>query len=434
MSRRRGATVPLGGLLLVGLVLAVAGCDGADEPGSGDAEEPTGEGEDTAPGDDAEDGDDGSTDDPANGDGGAEPGEDGSDASSDERERDPRLDVAVELTEVAAMDSPTAGAVGPDGTLHLAERAGTVHRLDADGLGEPVVDLSEQVTVDGERGLLGLAFAADGSELYLSWTDGDGDTVVTAAPVEDGRVRGEEQRTVFTHEQPYANHNGGHLAVGPDGLLYLGLGDGGGAGDPLGAGQDLSTPLGAILRIDPRGGDPYAVPDDNPFVDRDGAAEEIYVYGLRNPWRFSFDRETDDLWIADVGQDRREEINLLAADQAAGANLGWNRMEGTLEFEGSEPDDHVPPIYEYETHGSQGCAVTGGYVYTGRQIPALYGAYLYADSCNGQLRGLIVEDGEVVEQDDLGVDGGQVVSFVEDEDGELYVLDLGGRVLRLDPA
>ncbi len=350
------------------------------------------------------------------------------------RERDPRLDVAVTLTEVATMDSPTAGAVGPDGTIYLAERGGTVHPLTDDGLGEPVVDVSGRTTVDGERGLLGLAFAADGSELYLSLTDTAGDTVLSAVAVEDGEVVADDERTVFTLEQPYANHNGGDVTVGPDGLLYLGLGDGGGGGDPLAAGQDRSTPLGALLRIDPQGDEPYAVPPDNPFVADEGAADEIYAYGLRNPWRFSFDRETGDLWIADVGQDAREEVNLLPLEEAAGANFGWNLMEGTREFAGPEPDDHVPPIYEYETGGPEGCAITGGFVYTGEAIDELYGAYVYADYCNGLLRGLVVDDGEVVEQADLGVDGGQVVSFVEDADGELYVLDLGGSVYRLDPA
>ena len=352
-----------------------------------------------------------------------------------ERERDPQLDVEVTLTEVATMGSPTAGVAGPDGTLYLAERSGTVHPLTDGGLGEPVVDLSEQTTTDAERGLLGLAVAADGSELYLSWTDTSGDTVVSAVAIDEGQVRADDSRTVFTLEQPYANHNGGDIAVGPDGMLYVGLGDGGGAGDPLEAGQDLTTPLGALLRIDPQGAEPYAVPDDNPFVDADEAADEIFAYGLRNPWRFSFDRETDELWIADVGQDAREEVNLLPFEEAAGANFGWNLMEGTLEFAGPEPDDHVAPIYEYETRGPQGCAITGGYVYTGEAIDELYGAYLYADYCNGLLRALVVDDGgEVVEQADLGVDGGQVVSFVEDADGELYLLDLAGSVYRLDPA
>jgi glucose/arabinose dehydrogenase len=366
-----------------------------------------------------------------------EPDEDPDDGPEEEPDGEvdaPDLSVALELTEVAAMDSPTAGAVGPDGTLHLAERAGTVHPLTDDGLGEAVVDLSAETTTDGERGLLGLAFADDGSELYLSFTDAAGDTRVDAVAVEDGEVDADQRRTVYELAQPYANHNGGDIQIGPDGHLYLGLGDGGGGGDPLEAGQDLSTPLGALLRIDPQGGDPYAVPDDNPFVDQADAAEEIYAYGLRNPWRFSFDPETDELWIADVGQDAREEINVQPVEDAAGANYGWNLMEGTLEFAGSEPDDHVPPVSEYETGGPVGCAITGGYVYRGQAIDELVGAYLYSDYCGGGVYALVVEDGEVVDEAELSVSGQQVVSFTRDADGELYLLDFGGAVHRIDPA
>ena len=346
----------------------------------------------------------------------------------------PDLSVELTLTEVATMESPTAGTVGPDGTLYLAERAGTVHPLTDDGLGEVVVDISAETTTDSERGLLGLAFAPDGSELYLSFTDPDGHTRIEAVAVDDGRIRSDQRRTVFSLQQPFGNHNGGDIQIGPDGLLYLGLGDGGGGGDPLEAGQDLSTPLGALLRIDPLGADPYGVPDDNPFVDDPDAANEIYAYGLRNPWRFSFDPVTDELWIADVGQDEREEVNVQHYRDAAGANYGWNLVEGTLEFAGDEPDDHVPPVYEYETGGPIGCAITGGYVYRGETIPELIGAYLFSDYCGGGLHALVAEDGELVEEARLSVSGEAVVSFAEDADGELYLLDFGGAVHRIDPA
>jgi glucose/arabinose dehydrogenase len=351
-----------------------------------------------------------------------------------ERAPRPDLSVSVTLTEVARMSSPTAGAVGPDGTLYLAERAGTVHPLGEDGIGAAVVDISDRTTTDGERGLLGLAFSADGSELYLSSTDPAGDTLVEAFAVDDGDILASERRTVFTLDQPRANHNGGQVKIGPDGLLYLGLGDGGGRGDPDGAGQDLSTALGSLVRIDPRSATPYAVPDDNPFVDRDDAVDEIFAYGLRNPWRFSFDRDTGDLWIADVGQNEREEVNWAPVGRGAGANYGWNLMEGTREFAGPEPDDHVPPVYEYATRGPEGCAITGGYVYRGAAIDGLAGAYLYSDYCEGLVRGLVLEDGAVVEQGGLGISGSQVVSFAEDADGELYLLDFGGSVQRIDPA
>ena len=339
------------------------------------------------------------------------------------------------LPTIASLDQPIAGAVGPDGVVYLAERAGTVRPFVDGEVGAAVVDISEETSTTSERGLLGIAFAADGSELYLSYTDNDGTTQLEAIAVEGGVIQPDQRRSVFTLEQPAGNHNGGDVRIGPDGLLYLALGDGGGSGDPQGAGQDLTTPLGSIIRIDPLAAQPYTVPDDNPFVDRDGAAPEIFVYGLRNPWRFAFDPVTDDLWIADVGQSEREEINRLPLAEAAGANLGWNLMEGTREFAGPEPDDHVPPIYEYETRGPEGCAVTGGLVYRGSLIPALDGVYLYADYCNGALRGLALDDeGAVAEQIELGVGGEQVVGFATDADGEVLVFDLAGRVHRLEPA
>jgi glucose/arabinose dehydrogenase len=342
------------------------------------------------------------------------------------------LDVPVTLTPVAELDSPTAGTAGPDDALYVAARGGTVHRLDEDGDVPVVLDISDETTTDGERGLLGLAFADDGSELYLSFTDLDGNTVLDAVAVEDDEILPDERRRVLTLEQPYRNHNGGDVRIGPEGLLYLGLGDGGGAGDPVGAGQDLSTPLGSLLRIDPQAAEPYGIPDDNPFVDEE-AAGEIFAYGLRNPWRFSFDRDTGRLWVADVGQDAREEINVVDLDEAAGANFGWSLMEGTLEFDGEEPEDHVAPVYEYDTRGPEGCAVTGGHVYRGQAIPELVGAYLYSDYCEGSIRALVVEGTDVVDQGDLGVGTSSTVAFAEDAEGETYVLDLEGTVARIDP-
>jgi glucose/arabinose dehydrogenase len=347
----------------------------------------------------------------------------------------PDLGVALSLEPVAELDAPVAGALAPDGTLYLADRAGTVHPLTPDGPGEPVLDLSGETSTESERGLLGLAIAADGAHLYVSSTDRAGSSVLTSVPIVDGEIRAEDRRTFFRLEQPYPNHNGGDLHIGPDGFLYYGLGDGGSAGDPLGAGQDLSTPLGALLRLDPEGGDPYAVPADNPFLDVEGAAPEIVAYGLRNPWRFSFDPVSGDVWIGDVGQDRWEEITRIPFDELAGANLGWNLMEGREPFAGEEPPDHVPPVYTYATRGPEGCAVTGGVVYRGDAIPELQGVYLYADSCTGVVRGLVVDaTGELVEQASLGIDGGRVVGFVVDAEGEVLVLDLEGAVRRIVPA
>ncbi len=344
----------------------------------------------------------------------------------------PDLEVPVTLTAVAELGAAIAGAVGPDGTLYLADRSGTVHALEPDGVGAPVVDLSDETTVDSERGLLGLAFAADGSELFVSYTDLAGDSVIEAFAVDDAGIDAERRRTVLTLDQPFGNHNGGDIRVGPDGMLYIGFGDGGGGGDPLDAGQDLTTWLGAMLRIDPSV-DPYQVPGDNPFVGNDDVRDEIFAFGLRNPWRFSFDAETGALWIADVGQNSREEINVLDPVADTGANLGWNLMEGTLPFAGDEPEDHHRPVHEYDTTSAR-CAVTGGEVYRGEAIPELVGAYLYSDYCEGRVRALVVDDGHVVDEGDLGVDAGRVVSFAADARGEVYVLTLEGQVWRLDPA
>ncbi|MFU8839366.1 MAG: PQQ-dependent sugar dehydrogenase [Nitriliruptoraceae bacterium] len=411
--RRRDVAARSVTVLLLGVGLVLAGC-GPQEPDLRAEEPALVEPETGAPGDRPD-----ATGDPV--------------PETDVRPRvAPDLTVALALEPVAELDEPIAGVAAPDGTLYLAARAGTVHVLTPDGPGEAVLDLRSETSTESERGLLGLAVAADGAYLYVSSTDRAGSSVLTSVPLVDGEVRAEDRRTFFRLQQPYPNHNGGDLHLGPDGFLYYGLGDGGSAGDPLEAGQDLTTPLGALLRLDPEGGDPYAVPADNPFLDVEGAAPEIVAYGLRNPWRFSFDPVTGDVWIGDVGQDRWEEITRLPFAELPGANLGWNLMEGLEPFAGEEPDDHVPPVYTYETRGPEGCAVTGGVVYRGAAIPELDGAYLYADSCNGSVRGLVVDaDGDLVEQADLGIDGGRVVAFVIEADGEVLVLDLDGAVRRI---
>ncbi|AKH86023.1 sugar dehydrogenase [Streptomyces sp. CNQ-509] len=340
---------------------------------------------------------------------------------------------AVELTTVAEAKNPSAGTAGPGDTVWIAERAGTVRVLTDSGLGEPVLDISDDTTTNGERGLLGIAFDPEFEHFYVSFTDREGTSTVDEFAVADGAPDPGSRRTVLTQEQPYANHNGGQIAFGPDGMLYIALGDGGAGGDPHDYGQNLDTLLGKLLRIDPGGGDPYAIPEDNPFVDDADARDEIWAYGLRNPWRFSFDAETGDLWIGDVGQNRVEEIDYAPADSAGGENYGWGRMEGSEVFDGEEPANHVPPVHEYGRDGL-GCSVTGGFVYRGEAIPDLAGQYLFSDYCDGTVRALDVENGEVTGESDLGVSGGEVISFVQGGDGELYVLDLGGPVQRLDPA
>ncbi|MEF9520512.1 MULTISPECIES: PQQ-dependent sugar dehydrogenase [Streptomyces] len=354
-------------------------------------------------------------------------------ASADES-RTPGSAAQIALTEVARAQNPTAGAAGPQDTVWIAERAGTVRVLGDDGLGEPVLDISDETTTDGERGLLGLAFDERFAHLYLSYTDLEGTSTVDEFAVQDGTVREDTRRTVLTQEQPESNHNGGAITFGPDGYLYIALGDGGGGGDPQGNGQKLDTLLGKLLRIDPQGGDPYAIPEDNPFADDPDARGEIWSYGLRNPWRFSFDAGSGDLLIGDVGQSDWEEIDWAPASSPGGENYGWSQMEGTHPFRGgTEPANHVPPIHEYDRTGL-GCSVTGGYVYRGEAVPGLAGQYVYSDYCDGTLRSLEIEDGRVTGEHDLGVNGGEVVSFAQDGDGELYVLAIGGTVSRVDPA
>ena len=343
-------------------------------------------------------------------------------------------DVDVELEPVAQLDEPIAMAVRRgDDALYIAERNGVVRALRGGTVDEtPVLDISGNVSTGGERGLLGIAFATGGDGLYVSYTDPNGDSRVDAYPVAgNGAVDADGRRELLAVEQPYPNHNGGNLVVGRDGMLYLGLGDGGAGGDPHANGQDPGTLLGKMVRIDPADG---SAPADNPFVDRDGVRPEIFAVGLRNPWRFSFDRETGDLWVGDVGQNSIEEVSVTRAGESAGRNFGWNVFEGSQPYSGDEqPQGAVLPVVEYPT-GEEGCAVTGGYVYRGAAIPELQGAYLYSDYCGGFVRAVRVRGTEVTDEADLGLPVEQVASFGEDADGELYLLSLDGRVDKIVPA
>ncbi len=350
----------------------------------------------------------------------------------------PQGSVRIGLELVGTFDEPMALLARPGSDLlYLLERNGRVVPLNptTGTTNRSLIELPDEVRTDVERGLLGGAFSPDGNTLYLHFSDAEGATQVDAWRLDGDQVDPTSRRNVLSVEQPFANHNGGQLATGPDGLLYLGLGDGGAANDPLGAGQDTTTLLGSVIRIDPTDGtadDPYAVPPDNPFVSGDfgDGADEIFLWGVRNPWRFSFDRETGDLWIADVGQDRLEEITVLRATDGGGlgANLGWALREGTEEFTGPEPTGHVAPIHEYN-HDNGNCSVTGGYVYRGEAIPGLVGTYVYADYCVPELW-TVSQAGEASSLG-LSVDGGEVVSFGEDNNGELYVLSRLGQVFRL---
>jgi glucose/arabinose dehydrogenase len=278
--------------------------------------------------------------------------------------------------------------------------------------------------------------------MYVYYTNRDGDIRVDEYTMSGNSVNTASRRQVLAVDHPPApNHNGGQTSFGPDGMLYLGLGDGGGAAGDRGEGhveggnaQSRNTMLGKILRIDPTpsAGAPYTIPSDNPFANG-GGLPEIWAYGLRNPWRFSWDRKTGDMWIADVGQSQWEEIDFAPAGRGAGANYGWNRLEGTHQFSGSAPDDAVAPIFEY-SHEGGGCSISGGYVYRGSKIPALAGEYVYSDYCESTLRTVKERDGKLAGQRDLGVEASQVTSFGQDQDGELYVLSQAAGLQRIDPA
>ena len=340
----------------------------------------------------------------------------------------------MSLVRVASIAQPVALAVrSGDPAMYVALKTGEIMairdgRLDRN----PVLDLSAAVSLGGEQGLLGIAFAPDGRHLFVNFTDVVGNTRVLSYAMRGDEVDPSSRRLMLAVEQPYSNHNGGNLVFGPDGDLYIGLGDGGSGGDPHGNGQSLETLLGKMLRIEPTpdAAEPYAVPSDNPFVDRDNARPEIWAYGLRNPWRYSFDRATGDLWIGDVGQDAWEEVDRLPAGDGAGANLGWNVLEGSHPYAGDALPGAVLPVYEY-AHADGGCVVTGGYVYRGTAIEDLIGSYVFADFCLGELLALPAGATRPV---DLGAHVSDVSSFGEDDDGELYVLSLSDGVFRLEPA
>jgi glucose/arabinose dehydrogenase len=344
------------------------------------------------------------------------------------------------LRELVVVDAPIDTTVLDDGTLLLAQRAGTVSVLDVDRgtIGPPLLDVRERTTTTGERGLLSIAVRPDGTELFVSMTDAEGGTLVEAYPLDGSEVTGAPRR-IYALPQPYRNHNGGQILFAPDGTLLLALGDGGGADDPLGAGQDLSTPLGSIVRLDVSGSGAGRAPSDNPFVGTADAAPEILAYGLRNPWRVHLDGPRGEVWIADVGQGRVEEINRVTLDELRAANFGWALREGDEPFEGGiEPNDHVPPLHTYR-HGP-GCSVTGGVVYRGAALPWLVGAYVFSDYCDGELRALFLDPAGAPDEADravisipLGVRADRIVAFGTDRQGELLIMDLDGPVLRLEP-
>jgi glucose/arabinose dehydrogenase len=343
--------------------------------------------------------------------------------------------VAGGLQKPLGVVSPRDGS----GRLFVLEQAGKVQIVqDGQILPVPYLDIIDRVGSRGnEQGLLGLDFHpryAENGFFYVNYTDRNGDTVIARFQVSPDDPEcadpGSEKR-LMNITQPFPNHNGGEVTFGPDGYLYLGLGDGGSAGDPQGNGQSLETRLGKILRIDVDNGDPYAIPPDNPFA-AGGGREEIWAYGLRNPWRFSFDKLKGDLYIGDVGQNQIEEIDYLPAGAAGGANFGWNYFEGTSAYQGAPPLglQFVPPVAEY-SH-AMGCSVTGGVVYRGSRLPAWQGIYLYGDYCSGTVWGLARNALGIWQSQALFSQVGLITSFGQDEQGEVYLVDQKGVLYVLD--
>ncbi len=360
--------------------------------------------------------------------------------------------LGVSLTRLAELPVPLALTFRSQepGSLYVALRHGEVVRLRGEGGradssaalrrdGDAVLDMSARVDTRGEMGLLGLAFSPAGDLLYTSSVNRQQVSELWEWPVaSDGGVDGARGRLVLSLTQPFSNHNGGDVTFGPDGYLYLGFGDGGGGGDPLRAGQDPHDWLGTILRIDPRvgpAGEPYTVPAGNPFADGVAGAPAVWVWGARNPWRFSFDRANGDLWVSDVGQDLLEEINRLPAiggGAGRGANLGWSDYEGSNPFwSNTEPPGHVRPIVEYRHGADARCSVTGGYVYRGSRLPGLTGVYLFSDYCDGTLWGYNEVAGAHPIPLASGAPPKSVLSFGQGPDGEIYVLT-GDALWRLE--
>ena len=351
----------------------------------------------------------------------------------------------VRLARIGSFDTPVYVTAPPRDRrrVFVVEQGGRImvvrggRKLDA-----PFLDIRGQVTAGGEQGLLSMAFAPDYAEtgrFYVYFTDRDGDQrIVEYRRASADRAKAGSARLVLEMPDDESNHNGGLLLFGPDDLMYVGTGDGGGGGDEHGRrgnGQDLGTLLGKILRIDPRagGGRGYRVPSSNPFVGRSGARGEIYSYGLRNPWRFSFDRRTGDLTIGDVGQNEVEEIDFVRRGKGAGANFGWRPFEGRRRFrDGESAPGHVPPVIE-RTHDDGWCSITGGVVVRDRALGGLYGRYLFGDVCKPRVYSARLATPRARDLRRTSLRVSQLVSFGEDARGRVYAVSHAGPVYRLAP-
>lgn len=329
----------------------------------------------------------------------------------------------------SGLDRPVDLQPDGSGRLYVIEKYGHIHIIEnGQPVSTPFLNIEDRVNdSSNEMGLLGLAFHpnyAQNGYFFVNYTGSGGDTFISRFQVSGDPYLADPSSEVnlLRIKQPFQNHNGGGLVFGPDGYLYAGLGDGGLSNDPMGNGQKINTLLGKILRLDVDSAEPYAIPADNPF------GNEIWAYGLRNPWRIAFDPLTGDLYIGDVGQGMWEEIDYLPAGSPGGVNFGWDFREGAHPFEGNAPAGLTDPVAEY-SHDEGGCSVTGGYVYRGA-MPDWVGIYLYGDYCTGSIWGLIRSDGEWQAKLLFDTDV-NITSFGQDEAGEVYLVGDGGNVFKL---
>lgn len=350
------------------------------------------------------------------------------------------LNFATGLTSIT--DIKNAG----DDRLFVVEQPGRIKIIDLNGNVNPAnfLNIQNKVLAGGERGLLGLAFSPDYANdgyFYVNYTaDPTGNTIIarySVSATDPNKADSLSEMILLTINQPFSNHNGGHITFGPDGYLYIGMGDGGSGGDPQNNGQNPMALLGKMLRIDVSGGGAYSVPASNPFVNTPGYQPEIWSLGLRNPWRFSFDRITDDMWIADVGQGQWEEINFQPASSAGGGNWGWRCYEGNVVYNGTgclAQSNYDFPVHVYPHSGANsGCSVSGGYVYRGAEYPSLFGRYFYADYCSGLLGSINVDNGcngNFVNTYHGNIATGGVSTFGEDRYGNLYIGGLSSGVIK----
>jgi glucose/arabinose dehydrogenase len=339
---------------------------------------------------------------------------------------------------VSGLDHPTSIVHAGDSRLFITQQTGRIVIYDGTRiLPQPFLDITSLISCCEERGLLSVAFHPhyrDNGLFFINYTNGAGNTVIARYKVsatDPNRADPASARILLTIEQPFSNHNGGELQFGPDGYLYIGMGDGGSGGDPGNRAQSLNTLLGKLLRIDIDGTNTYRVPSSNPFVNRAGALPEIWAYGFRNPWRFSFDRVSGDLWIGDVGQNAYEEVDLQRVNSIGGENYGWHAMEGFHCFTPAtncNDGTMTLPLLEY-SHADSSCSITGGYRYRGTQWPRLYGVYFYADLCTGKIWGASPDTNGVFSSRLLTDTTLEITTFGEDANGELYLADYQGGVL-----